>query len=123
VTRKWLGVGFDADADVLRVITSGNISTTHIGQYLQSLQTRFPGQVVADILCYLRLYYELAVQAKGILLMRESGFDVPRDPEVSSKFDELRYLHKSIGPTGLTALKPFLHTSSRDLWQLHMLES
>lgn len=123
VTRRWLGVGFDADAEVLRIISSGNIGSTHIGAYLQSLQNRFPGQVVADVLCYLRIHYELAVQAKGILLMRQSGFDVPPDPDVKSKFDEMQYLRSSIGPTGLAAVAPFLHTSSRDLWQLYMLKS
>ena len=36
-------------------------------------------------------------------------------------FEELRYLKKSIGRTGLLAIDPFLHTSTRDLWQLNML--
>ena len=37
-------------------------------------------------------------------------------------FDEMRYLEKSIGRTGMLALHPFIHSSTRDLWQLNMLE-
>jgi hypothetical protein len=33
----------------------------------------------------------------------------------------MRYLEKSIGKTGLLAMEPILHWSSRDLWQLYML--
>jgi hypothetical protein len=36
--------------------------------------------------------------------------------------EELKYLEKSIGRTGQMAVKPFLRMSSRDLWQLYMLE-
>lgn len=123
VTREWLGVGFDNDAEILTMITTGNIAQTRIGKYLDSVQSRFRGEVVADMLCYLRLYMELAIQAKGILMMRESGFNVDPDPNVKSKFDEMTYLEKSIGKTGRLALSPFLHSSSRNLWQMHMLQS
>jgi RsiW-degrading membrane proteinase PrsW (M82 family) len=122
-TREWLGVGFDNDAALLTMITTGGISKTRIGQYLDSIQNKFPPAVVVDMLCYLRLYLELAIQAKGILLMRESGFSVDPDPKVQAKFDEMTYLQKNIGKTGLLALSPFLRTSSRNLWQMHMLKS
>jgi RsiW-degrading membrane proteinase PrsW (M82 family) len=120
-TRDWLGVGFDNDAELLTMITSGGIGKTRIGQYLDSIQSRFRSEVVVDMLCYLRLYLELAIQAKGILMMRESGFSVDPDAKVQAKFDELAYLQRSIGKTGLLALSPFLRTNSRDLWQMHML--
>ncbi|HEY6951402.1 MAG TPA: PrsW family glutamic-type intramembrane protease, partial [Bacteroidota bacterium] len=122
-TRSWLGVGFDNDAELLTMVTTGGIAKTRIGQYLDSIQSKFRGEVVADMLCYLRLYLELAIQAKGILLMRESGFNIDPDPKVRAKFDEMAYLQRSIGKTGLLALSPFLRTSSRDLWQMHMLKS
>lgn len=123
ILRKWLGVGFDTDQELYSLITSGNISETHVGMYVQSLQASFSSEVVVDLVCYLRLYLELSIQAKGILLMRQAGFEAPPDPEVKEKFAELRQLERNIGPTGKLALLPFLHTSTRDLWQLHMLES
>lgn len=53
-TRKWLGVGFDTDVDLLDMITTDGISGYRVGQYLESLKKRFPSEVVADMLCYLR---------------------------------------------------------------------
>lgn len=120
-TRQWLGVGFDTDRDLLEMTTTGNLMDNKVGAYLQSLQNNFPGEVVADMLCMLRIHAELSVKAKGIILMREAGFDVPPEPGVPEQFQELQYLEKSIGKTGKLALYPFLHISDRELWQLHML--
>ncbi|MGI8896222.1 MAG: GAF domain-containing protein [Casimicrobiaceae bacterium] len=69
-----------------------------------------------------RLHTELALRAKGILMMRENGFHIPADEATRARFAELHYLERSIGKTGLLALKPMLQGSSKDLWQLHMLE-
>ncbi|UCF79431.1 MAG: PrsW family intramembrane metalloprotease [Candidatus Eiseniibacteriota bacterium] len=120
--QKWLGVGFDTDSELLRMITTGSIAETPVGAYLMSLKDKFPGEVVADMLCLLQLHLELSIRAKGMLLMREAGHEVPVDPEIREKFAELRYLEKSIGKTGRLTILPFLRWSSRDLWQLYMLK-
>jgi RsiW-degrading membrane proteinase PrsW (M82 family) len=117
----WLGQGFDADTEMLELINSGRLSDSPVGQYLHTLKDRFHGPVVADLLCYLRLYTELALRAKGILMMRESGFEVPVDEATREKFAEMGYLEGSIGRTGLLAIQPMLHMSHKDLWQLYML--
>jgi RsiW-degrading membrane proteinase PrsW (M82 family) len=121
-TRAWLGSGFDADQELLRMLTTGEISESRIGKYLTSLQSRFPGTVVVDMFCYLRLHTELALRAKGILMLRQAGIKSPPDPEMQAKFEEMRYLERSIGTTGKLAITPFLHTSDRDLWQLNMVK-
>jgi len=118
---EWLGSGFDSDAERLELIQSGRLSDSPIGRYLATLKSRFEGPVVADLLCYLRLHTELAMRAKGLLLMRESGFDLPLDEETKAKFEELRYLENSIGRTGMLALQPVLPMSQKELWQLHLL--
>lgn len=120
-TRNWLGFGLDKDVELLRMIIAGNISETRVGEYLKTLQEKFPGIIVSDMLNYLRIYLELSVRAKGILIMQESGYQVPADPEIREHFQELRFLEKSIGKTGKRALHPFLNLSNRDLWQLHMI--
>ena len=119
---EWLGKGFDADARMLELINSGQFGDSPVGRYLHELREKFEGPVVADLLCYLRLYTELALRAKGILMMRESGFEVPVDAATRESFAELRYLEKSIGKTGVLALHPMLHMRHEDLWQLYMLE-
>ena len=120
-TRSWLGTGFDTDQELLRVVRSGQMSATPVGTYLKTLRSRFSPEVIVDMMCLLRLRAELAIRAKGVLMMREAGFDAAPDPKLKDTFAELRYLEKSIGKTGLLALDPFLHTSTRDLWQLHVL--
>ncbi len=122
-TRTWLGIGLDADMELLGLITTGGLSESPIGSYLHSLRERFPVEIIVDMLCLLRLHTELAIRAKGILMMRELGFKTESGPEVMEKFTELRFLEKSIGPTGKLAIAPFLRTTSRDLWQIYMLQT
>ena len=119
----WLGMGFDADTELLELINSGEFSTSKVGLYLHSLTEKFEGPVVADLLCYLRLHTELAIRAKGLLMLRESGFMDKAGEETRAKLEEIRYLEGSIGTTGKLAIKPFLKMSQKDLWQFYMLEN
>ena len=119
----WLGRGFDADARMLELIESGGLPDSPIGHYLHTLRDRFEGPVVADVLCYVRLHTELALRAKGILMMRENGFEPQVDEATRAKFAEMEYLESSIGTTGVLAVQPILHMSHRDLWQMYMLRS
>jgi RsiW-degrading membrane proteinase PrsW (M82 family) len=119
--REWLGRGFDADAEMLDVINSGHLSDSPVGEYLKTLKERFSGPIVADIICYLRLYTELGLRAKGILLMRENGFESPIDESTRASFAEMEYLEVNIGRTGLLAIAPMLHISQTDLRQIYML--
>jgi len=118
---EWLGSGFDADTELLELINSGELSASKVGLYLHSLKERFEGPVVVDLLCYLRLYTELSIRAKGLLMMRESGFANKTGDITKAKLEELRFLESSIGTTGRLAIKPFLKMSQKDLWQLYML--
>ena len=117
----WIGQGFDNDRELLELLDSGAFSESPTGKFLHSLRARFPGEVVADLVCYLRLYVELALRAKGVLMMRENGIEVAEDPQVREKLEEMRYLERSVGATALLTIKPLLHMSRRDLWQLYML--
>ncbi len=120
--RAWLDVGFDADARLIELIQSGEFSDSRIGRYLMALRERFRGDVVVDLLCYLRLHTELSLRAKGLLMMREAGLPVKLEADIREKLAELDYLEKSIGRTGKLALAPFLRTSGKELWQITMLK-
>ena len=117
----WIGQGFDNDRELLELLDSGAFSESPTGQYLHGLRARFSGPVVADLVCYLRIHVELALRAKGVLMMRENGIEVAEDPQVREKLEEMRYLERNVGPTALLTIKPLLHMSRRDLWQLYML--
>ena len=120
---EWLGMGFDADTELLELINSGELSSSKVGLYLNSLKEKFEGPIVADLLCYLRLHTELAIRAKGLLMMRESGFASNTGDETKAKLEELKFLESSIGATGKLAIKPFMQMSQKDLWQFYMLSN
>ncbi|HKA59170.1 MAG TPA: PrsW family glutamic-type intramembrane protease [Gemmatimonadales bacterium] len=121
-TSAWLGAGFDSDQELLKAVHTGQVAGTPVGKYLTTVRSRFAPEVIVDMMCLLRLHAELAIRAKGILMMREAGFAAPPDPTVKDKVEEMKYLEKSIGKTSLRTLQPFLHTSTRDLWQLTVLD-
>ena len=120
--HEWLEVDFDDDARLLEQINSGEFTSSKIGQFLNDLRSKFDGPVVVDMLCYLRLYTELALRAKGVLMMRENGLDAPVGERTHEKFTEMKFLEGSIGKTGVLAMRPFLHMTRKDLWQLYVLE-
>ena len=121
-TRGWLGTGFDTDQELLRVMRAGQVADTPVGIYLKGLRTSYQPEVIVDMMCLLRLRAELGIRAKGMLLMREAGFEAEPDPSLKPKLEEVRYLEKNIGRTGMRSLKPFMHTSTQDLWQLNLLD-
>jgi RsiW-degrading membrane proteinase PrsW (M82 family) len=116
--EQWLGHGFDADAELLALLRSGRLDASGTGRYLATLRERFDALVVVDQLAYLRLFTELSMHAKGVLLMRENGFEAKPDPDGADRAAELAYLERSIGPTGLLALQPLLPMRRRALRQI-----
>ena len=119
--RRWLSGKLDRDIDTLAMIASGEFKQTPQGTYLMSLNDAFPPEVRGDMLTLLHLTLELSARAKGDLIRREAGLEVPPDPDLEGHFKELRYLEKSIGPTGMLAIRPLLSRNPRDLWEMHQL--
>jgi RsiW-degrading membrane proteinase PrsW (M82 family) len=121
--QQWLGDKLDQDIELLNMIATGQLNQTRSGAYLQSLQDAFPPEIRGDMLCMLQLTLELSARAKGDLMLREAGFPVAPDPEIDAHFEELKYLQKSVGRTGLLAIAPLLSQTPRDLWEMHRLSS
>ncbi len=120
-TREWMSAGLDLDVELLKLVLSEQFGGTRLGVYLQELRTRFPGPVVADMFCLMRLELELGIRAKGMVMAREAGLDVPVDEALMAGLAEVRYLERAIGPTGLAALGPLQVSSDRDAWQKFLL--
>ena len=121
LTREWVGDGLDLDVELLALIRSSHFGDTRLGRYLAELRSRFPGPIVADMFCLLQLELELGIRAKGMLMAREAGFEVPVDDQLRASLAERAYLHRTIGPTGLLALRPLQVTSHRDEWHRYLL--
>ena len=120
-TREWVGAGLDLDVELLQLISSDTFQVTRFGTYLEELRDRFPGPIVVDMFCLLRLELELSVQAKGLLIAREAGLKLPPHPDIAAGLRELRHLRASIGPMGLLALTPLHVTSHRDEWHRYLV--
>ena len=120
--HDWMQLDFDEDANLLAQINSGEFTQSKMGRFLSSLQTKFEGPMVVDMLCYLRLYTELALRAKGILMMREHGIRTTVDAELKAMLVELKHLERSIGKLGIITLSPYLHYSRKDSWQMTLLQ-
>jgi hypothetical protein len=119
--HRWLGGKLDRDIDLIAMIASGEFKQTPQGAYLMSLNDAFPPEVRGDMLTLLHLTLEISARAKGGLMLREAGFEVSPDATLEAAFKELKYLEKSIGPTGMLAVRPLLAQSPRDLWEMHRL--
>ena len=120
--HEWLELDFDADTELIEMIDSGHFTESKIGHFLDDLREKFEGPIVVDMLCYLRVYTELAIRAKAALIARENGLELPVGERTREKFEELRYLENSIGKTGCLAMKPFLQIERKDLWQMHVID-
>lgn len=121
-TRAWLGSGFDGEMDMLEQILDDSVQGTPVGRYLETLQERFTPIVLADLLCLLRIHLELSLRAKGMLIARAAGLHVEPDDSVRANLRELHHLERTVGATGQLAILPLRRTSSRDLWQIMLLE-
>jgi RsiW-degrading membrane proteinase PrsW (M82 family) len=119
--QKWMSGKLDQDIEMIAMIASGQFKNTPQGAYLMSLNDAFAPEVRGDMLTLLHLSIELSARAKGDLMRREAGLEVLPDPDLESHFRELRYLEKSIGPTGMLAVRPLLSQTPRDLWEMHHL--
>jgi protease PrsW len=121
-TREWMTEGLDLDVELLNLVLSEEFRHTRLGGYLDELRSRFPGPIVADMFCLMRLELELGIRAKGMLMAREAGLEMPLDDELTAGLAEVRYLEKAIGPTGLIALTPLQVSSDRDAWHKFLLD-
>ena len=106
----------------LRLMAERSGRGDRLGRYLDELKTRFPGPIVADMFCLLQLDLELAIRAKGILMARDAGLQVPVDPAVKDRLAERTYLRQTIGKTGLIALRPLM-TNAKDDWHEYLLKN
>ncbi|MBX2977031.1 MAG: PrsW family intramembrane metalloprotease [Ignavibacteriaceae bacterium] len=119
--KNWIDEQFESDVILLSKIKSGELSTTRTGKYLISVKERFPAEVLVDMLGYVQLYLTLSIKVKGMLMIKEAGFDIPKDENIMAQLNELNALSKSIGKIGRMTLSPILKTNQKDFRKLTQL--
>lgn len=120
--RSWMDEQYDSEIELLRMIKSGEFKSTRIGKYILSIKQRFSPEIIVDMLAFIQLNLELSLKAKGLLMMREAGFNPEKESEIQSMLNELQFLARSIGKVGVSTLKPIIHTTQKDLWKLNLLK-
>ena len=121
--RKWISTELDSEIELLMMINEGKFSESKPGKYLLSIKERFSQLVFLDMLCLIRIYIELSVRAKSILMLKESGFSIENDVDIKGKLMEYESLKKNIGKTGMLALAPLIDRNRMSKWQLEMLNA
>lgn len=119
---EWVGAGLDLDLERLDALVSQQFQSTNFGTYFQELKSRFEGPVVADMVCLLRLQLELSVQARALLMARQAGLELPVDADVDEAVAEIDFLRRSIGTTGLLALRPLQVSTRSSEYHRHVLQ-
>jgi len=120
--RDSMDMELDTESVLLSSLNEGKFAATKAGKYLLTVKDQFSPEVVFDIICFIKLYLELSIKAKGVLLLQESGLPVTKEPATEAKLDEMEYLQKNIGPTGMLAIAPIIKFSRKDIWKLKVLE-
>lgn len=121
--QDWLEIEFYNEAELLSLMNRGEFSKSKSGQYLASLKTYFPAEMILDMYCYISVYLELSIKSKRNILLAECGLPAMKEPGLDEKITEFRHLRKHIGKTGELALSPLIKLKQRDLWKLTTIET
>lgn len=119
--RHWLESGLDANMELLTMINRGEVLSSPIGRHFERLRASFHDEALVDMLCLLRVHAELAIRAKGLLVMKELGVEPELDADFRERLQEMQALEHSLGRAGLMAIRPLLAATGKDLWQLRLL--
>lgn len=120
--QNWLEIEFSSEIELLNMIKKGEFRSTRAGEYLTSLKSRFSGETILDMYCYIQIYLDLSVKAKRNLMLKENGFPLFVEDDIVVKLAELEALKKRIGKVGEITLSPLIRMNYRDLWKLNSLK-
>jgi hypothetical protein len=56
--------GLENEVLLLDQIDNGSFSETHAGKYILSLENKFAGVILADMLCLIKLHIELSIKGR-----------------------------------------------------------
>lgn len=120
--KDWLELSLESNHELLTAINEGKLLESKVGSYLQNLKNKFSSLILADLICYIRLYVELSMIAKGLLIMKEMGICGNVIKDLKEKIEEIKYLEKKIGFTGKLAIQPVIYNEKGISWIEDLLE-
>ena len=121
--HQWLLTDYESHEHLLEDIQSGKFQHEEGGRFILDLARHFDESVVADAFAYVRLHTELVLRFDRLEMARESGETVPFVAEDWQRsFKELHGLERKIGKTALMSIRPHLHFSRKELWELYEIE-
>jgi len=120
--QNWLEIEFNSEVELLNMINKGQFMETRSGEYLTSLKNRFPGEIILDMYCFIRIYLELSIKAKRNIMLKENGFPIITENDLEGKINELTELRKQIGKVGELTLSPLIRMNYQDLWKINSLK-
>ena len=122
-SHQWLLSDNENHQKVLDDIRSGRFAESDAGGAVHELCRRFRKDVADAVFQYIELHTQLVIEAEQVLLATREG----RDPDIGrddkEKFQRLRMLERNLGTAVLTALRPHLHFSRNDLWEMCHFEA
>jgi len=120
--HNFLELDFESHKQLLRQIEHGELTGCEAGRFLLDLQKTVSGTHASEMVYYFHLHTELILSAEQLLLAREKGIEIEVDSTTVEKLAEMHGLEKAIGKAGMRTLRPHLHFSSKELWEVHLLE-
>ena len=119
--RKWMMADNKVHEELLADLEDGDFARSEIGQAVCAIADKFNEGLRHEVFDYIKLHTEMVLRAERLLLLRGEGERGEPDDEDRDRFERLRALEKNIGRAGLRALRPLLHFSRNDLWEMHLL--
>ncbi|HMI40281.1 MAG TPA: PrsW family glutamic-type intramembrane protease [Sphingomicrobium sp.] len=119
--RKWMMADNKVHEELLEDLEDGDFARSEIGQAVCAIADKFNEGLRQEVFDYIRLHTEIVLRAERLMLARGEGERGEPDEDDRARFERLRVLEVNIGRAGLTALRPLLHFSRNDLWEMQML--
>ncbi|WP_265569399.1 PrsW family glutamic-type intramembrane protease [Sphingomicrobium nitratireducens] len=119
---EWIAFDFAAHERMLHDLKRGNYVDGSLGHFLDEVEERFGEFAKKDVEEYLELHIKLVLAAEHLLERHHKG---DMKPPASDVEEELRRLHEIEGELGratLLALRPHLHFTRKELWDIYYLE-
>ena len=119
--RRWMLADNEVHESLLADIKDGDFAASEIGQAVIAIADKFNEGLRQEVFDYIALHTELVLRAERLLLARAEGNCTEPGEEDRARFEQMKLLEANIGKAGLRALRPLLHFSRNDLWEMHLL--